>query len=1338
MVLRKFFYMVALLSLVACEGLLNSIDCINPHDFGNQVSVSFVLPSNPYEKDLTNFVSVEGALGYNAYEKQCNDQNSNIAVDSKEYFWLDTGVDVINNDNLSISLSGSVDFCKKEFFVNDEENTGCSDIVTKLTAHPYLPKNVKLWEDSGEDGRFLIIYKIRRHNKSSIYNQFMEQRGNKLQPLVNKCANNDIAGQSSYYIENHKDFVIMIPKVKNYTDQELSNEVNKYWDSIKSEIEVNDNKDELKEILKARLKYQNSHSISGNKNHDFYAKQDIDTRHKYILEQENSSRTWYKAGEGILVYIDNLTNYGGAKKLTDTTIFAKNPAPPTGIKKECANNQQNEEKSYYYEIEDYSIDSTRYNYCEYDIFHYIGNDNLTGYVKFRFEEEYKDCIGAIEYCYCPIGQTYKRTIDDYACATDSSRKYREGGCWVAESNGAISSLLSGSFCTHSWYWHQREFYSSSYIDNYGEYNIRVKGKSRGDNQCVEGINILEYIEVRIGDDLAINKKMSTEENGFVDGVYKGKAWNQGRLYVRVVDPKILDSGGECAWKQANANLNLKTLYRNNDGSYKVSITTSKSGKVIQNIKDYFFDNFSEVIIRDQSKLAEGDKSFTQKYHESLVSNSEFQSMLTVVMVLYITIFGISFLMGLSNMTQGDLFMRVLKIGIIYSLLLPGSWEFFNNFVVSFEQAAEDISLMLSGHFTSNDTNVESSIYSVLDQLLFILFQPVVHAKATSVFFSPILIGIVLGFALYYAFFLMIYGIGKSIIIYLLIKIIFTILFMIAPIFIIFMLFEQTKGMFEKWLNMLISYSTQLIFLFLAIAFFSYLILEIFYNLFSFGVCWKPVWIIKLGPLPQFELFSYWRFWGFDPRYSEAYNVSKGPDFISILFFLTIAYCFKNIIDKVTNLGDAIAGAGGVGAGSLATNLSKDALGAIGKAMGFVGGKVAMPILSRGAFAASKVARTGLRDAYNLANLDQYADLQSKESSSSKLNNAFSKFYQNSNTKRAYDAVTKKYNPFYNSSKKKQAQQDAYNKVLKKTGNPIEAKKASDALNISNWARVLRTYDNLRDGVNYADQEYQKSNFHETKKKIKASFDRSTAYQRNVDKLNKLSSKFYKEIRDNNMPVDKAMEQFTRSLKTIGMHPAQLDIYNKRAAREFGEEYIRKKERTLENLNQQIKSARDKAAVAEIEKTTADDQLKIEENKTLFLKESTDKLNSLLLEKELQEKELEVIKKEAREREGRYQAIIEAEELGDVTVQEKRDTKEKAKKELNQFKKDTVVKNNKNLDMLNSYRSKVASLKSKEIDLLKKIRNSSDEDKNSLENELQKLRGDISTIEGQVNSFKANE
>ena len=925
-------------------------------------------------------------------------------------------------------------------------------------------------------------------------------------------------------------------------------------------------------------------------------------------------------------------------------------------------------------------------------------------------------------------------------------------------------------------WRGEAIKSSNLHNNYGDYQITTKSSK----SCIEDAKAIEF---RIGPDIPKNRRMANAENGFIKGKYYDKPWNKGRLYARVVDQQILErEEKECYWTKSGRNvIQLKKLYNNNQGSYKVTVRTVKKDEKITKLKNEFFDKFNEIIVRDPSELRDitrerikelenkkqnaitdketqqiqfeineqqrrlnyYKKTFMQRYHESFVANPKFQGVLSVLMALYVAVFGVSFLMGLSNMTQSDLLMRVLKIGIIYSLLLPDSWIFFNNFIVSFEKAAEDIAILLAGTFIEKDTGVEASIYSLLDEIVYVFFQPVIHQKISAVFFSPILIGIILFFLIYYAFFLMLYAIAKSIVIFLVIKVIFTILFMIAPIFIMFALFEQTKQMFEQWLNMLISYSVQLIFLFLCIAFFSYLILDIFYDLFYYGVCWKPVWIIKLGSLPEFELFSFWRFWGFDPRYSEIYNVSKGPDFTSVLFFLAIAYCFRQVIEKITDLGNAIAGAGGVGAGSLASNMMKDAFSAIGNAMGWAGKKVAMPVAGAALHTGVTITRPFLKAAVSISTLGAYKG-------------GFTQFANGyKGAKQAFSTDPNK------KAAKQKAYDEAYDKATGSEKEKIAAgKKAAKKFEPSFTAKLLRAKDGLVNMTDAIDKAHSKSIFSNPDKKLKKSL-RNADYQNVImDKRDKAMAKMNKLI-DQGESVDKAREQFNRVLKTQGLHADELAKYSKQAARELGERDIANKQKKLDNTTKQIQDLAKKLKTKkEGEYLREIKDMKIKLGSLKAERENFDKEKAIKqkdieiekLEKILEENNIELLDKkaiqeeiavdkakfEAQEREKLDKELIAARDLPDGN--------EKVKKiqDAEQNIKNLNEKTNNNKMMLDSYRNKSSSLKNKEIDLMKQIKNAKDKGEegkselSKLEAELSSISGEISNLQSKINSVEANE
>lgn len=80
--------------------------------------------------------------------------------------------------------------------------------------------------------------------------------------------------------------------------------------------------------------------------------------------------------------------------------------------------------------------------------------------------------------------------------------------------------------------------------------------------------------------------------------------------------------------------------------------------------------------------------------------------------------------------------------------------------------------------------------------------------------------------IYFAFMLYVYAVGYAVMYYLTAQVFVSILFILGPIFFIFTLFNQTKGMFDNWLNQIIGFSLQQIFLLTTLAFFNMMMYEV--------------------------------------------------------------------------------------------------------------------------------------------------------------------------------------------------------------------------------------------------------------------------------------------------------------------------------------------------------------------------------------------------------------------------------------------------------------------------------------------------------------------------------
>ena len=100
----------------------------------------------------------------------------------------------------------------------------------------------------------------------------------------------------------------------------------------------------------------------------------------------------------------------------------------------------------------------------------------------------------------------------------------------------------------------------------------------------------------------------------------------------------------------------------------------------------------------------------------------------------------------------------------------------------------------------------------------------------------------------------VYAVANAILLYLTSQIFISILFVLGPIFLITLLFNQTKEMFDKWLSQLISFSLQQIFLLTTLSFFNMMMYEVIKLSLGFRVCWDDVWVINI--ITRIKLLKY--------------------------------------------------------------------------------------------------------------------------------------------------------------------------------------------------------------------------------------------------------------------------------------------------------------------------------------------------------------------------------------------------------------------------------------------------------------------------------------------------
>lgn len=253
--------------------------------------------------------------------------------------------------------------------------------------------------------------------------------------------------------------------------------------------------------------------------------------------------------------------------------------------------------------------------------------------------------------------------------------------------------------------------------------------------------------------------------------FRGNADASGFLWLRVIRPNAEMSG------------TIQVRTANYTGSTWFSDVVYN--KLVKPLRDKF-NELSEVIYR------------------KLVSNVALQNIAKAMLIIYIIIYGLTFLAGATQITTTDIVVRVLKIGVVVALFSETSWRFFNqNLFNVFVEGTEYLMTTVIG-VTSSTGNIFGFIDPIIEKytngtvwgLLFIqLLQ--IHNGLT--FFAMMTI---------YSILIFFRAVLQVIVGYCLAFLGLAVMISLAPFFIILILFERTKSMFDNWISTMFSYMIQ--------------------------------------------------------------------------------------------------------------------------------------------------------------------------------------------------------------------------------------------------------------------------------------------------------------------------------------------------------------------------------------------------------------------------------------------------------------------------------------------------------------------------------------------------
>lgn len=291
---------------------------------------------------------------------------------------------------------------------------------------------------------------------------------------------------------------------------------------------------------------------------------------------------------------------------------------------------------------------------------------------------------------------------------------------------------------------------------------------------------------------------------------------------------------------------------------------------ISNTKD---SNGQSIAISNESRqLARSDKKgmirnrafetgIIYSVYKSIVSSFEYRVTYYLIFILYITILGLTYLMGISKLTMDKMIPIFFKIGIITAFTnplvtgangLPIGWVYYYNFIVSPSLYAMEQFAMyfVSVLFQWNIDDVQNG-FLPLTVVLSFFGSAGFWIKITSLILTNILMGIPVFIMIMFIMVMYVLMVLYAVIAYISAISMLGLLFAIGPFFLVMSFFEKTKIFTIKWMGNIVSLTLQQYTIFVTVAIFGFIISQAIESMLAFELKCTPIITLNFGiPMPS--------------------------------------------------------------------------------------------------------------------------------------------------------------------------------------------------------------------------------------------------------------------------------------------------------------------------------------------------------------------------------------------------------------------------------------------------------------------------------------------------------
>lgn len=405
--------------------------------------------------------------------------------------------------------------------------------------------------------------------------------------------------------------------------------------------------------------------------------------------------------------------------------------------------------------------------------------------------------------------------------------------------------------------------------------------AEGDNVCSQINYKFEDYSLRLNHYYTVNNNVVPDKNSLMLAItdYGNYGANRGGYYVEVTRSCNFDSGKKLYMHLGdNPPLDPFTIKTNDfkeverldkikednvvyyaiDGSHlkdkeskkiyfginvenvKKDDITDKDGKYYENnkytvtlfvkrkINDFISSNVNEVFkFIKEEVIGDSVKDSYKGYARGLLQG------VRALLILYVIFTIVGYMLGTIQLSKFDFIVRMMKIAFIAFAFSDRSWELFGT---TLSRLFIDGSTYLVDSF-SGYIGEGGKKFAFLDLTAGVLFTGETWLKFLSLMLSGPF-GFIAFLAILYATFVFLRCIISATFKYVISTVLVAFLLSLAPLFIVFILFQQTKTLFDNWIKTLAHVSLQPVILFSSLSLLNQLMYSVLYNLTNFSACYQ--------------------------------------------------------------------------------------------------------------------------------------------------------------------------------------------------------------------------------------------------------------------------------------------------------------------------------------------------------------------------------------------------------------------------------------------------------------------------------------------------------------------